>query len=307
MSIPIHDLHCDLLLYLQEDPKRTPFDPIVKCSIPQLLSGPVKRQVMAVFSETNENSSSNATIQVDRFVKLKKEFTQIDMILALENASTLCTETETLELGFKKLNEFLAKTGRILYVSLTWNTENRFGGGAHTSIGLKEDGKRLLDFLSGKKIAVDFSHTSDKLAHDILTYIDNKSLKIPVIASHSNFRTICNMPRNLPDEIAKEIFNREGVIGINFVRKFVGPGIVKHIEYGLNLIGEDNLCFGADFYYEGDLSAAFRSENPFIPGYDHAGCYQKIIGELPLPSSIWHKIAHENFDAFVDSRVLLTP
>lgn len=306
MSIPIHDLHCDLLLYLQEDPKRTPFDPIVKCSIPQLLAGPVKRQVMAVFSETNDDSSKNGKIQVNRFLQLRKEFSQINMLLALENASTLCSETEPLDHAFKNLTDFLERCGRIVYVSLTWNTENRFGGGAHTKIGLKEDGKLFLDFLSGKGVAVDLSHTSDALAHDLLNYIDKNLLKIPIIASHSNFRAICDMPRNLPDELVKEIFKRDGVLGVNFVKKFVGPGIVRHIEYGLKLGGENHLCFGADFYYEGDLSPAFRSESPFIPGYDHAGCYQKIISELDLPVRLWHKIAHENFDAFVDSRVLLS-
>ncbi len=302
MSIPIHDLHCDLLLFLQEDPTRTPFNPLARCSIPQLLSGPVKRQVMAIFTETGESSSINARAQAHRFAALKKEIPEIHLLAAIENASGLANESESIQTCFDNLNDIMKATGGLVYISLTWNTENRFGGGAHTAIGLKEDGKRLLDFLSGKKIAVDFSHTSDALAYDILSYIDQKGLDILVIASHSNFRAICDVPRNLPDELAKEIFRRKGVIGINFVKKFIGTQIVRHIEHGLKLGGENYLCFGADFYYEGDLSAAYRTDGiPFMEGYDNAGCYQRIISELALPAETWNKIAHANFD-----RVLLT-
>jgi len=305
MSIPIADLHCDLLCYLQADPSRTPFDPIVKCSIPQLLSGPVKRQVMAAFCETNEHSAAHGLAQANRFVKLKKEFPQIEMYLSLENGSTLCTEKDSLETCFSNLEWIRSLCGCIFYISLTWNTENRFGGGAHTKIGLKTDGEQLLEFLSGKHIAIDFSHTSDALAEEMFSYIDKKQLNIPVLASHSNFRAIRDVPRNLPDEFVKEIFNRQGVIGINFVKEFVGPnGFSPHIEHGLKLGGENHLCFGADFFYEGDVPKAFRKPSSFMPEYNHAGCYQKIIQELNLPQEIVRKLAHENFAKFAVNSVV---
>ena len=55
--IPIIDLHCDLLCYLERDPSRTPFDAQVRCSIPQLQQGNVKLQVMAAFADTGKSSS----------------------------------------------------------------------------------------------------------------------------------------------------------------------------------------------------------------------------------------------------------
>lgn len=304
MSIPIADLHCDLLCYLQADPSRTPYDPVVKCSIPQLLSGPVKKQVMAVFCETNEHSATNGLAQANRFVEIKKQFPQIEMYLSLENGSTLCSEEDPLDLCFRNLETIKSHCGPIFYISLTWNTENRFGGGAHTKVGLKKDGERLLDFLSDKQIAVDFSHTSDALAEDIFSYIDKKHLKISVLASHSNFRVIRGVPRNLPDEFVKEIFKRKGVIGINFVKEFVGPGgFYPHVEHGLKLGGEDHLCFGADFFYEGDVPEAFRKASSFMPDYNHAGCYQKVIQELPFPQDIIHKLAYKNFDSFLANAI----
>ena len=131
-------------------------------------------------------------------------------------------------------------------MSLTWNGENRFGGGDGAHIGLKEDGKRLLDWMDEKRIPVDLSHASDLLAHEIIEYIDKKNLSLPVLASHSNFRKIHGTSRNLPDSIAQEIIRKKGVIGINLFMPFVGmdfpKNLVNHIEYGLKLGGDNALC-----------------------------------------------------------------
>ena len=143
-------------------------------------------------------------------------------MLAIENASAWCDEEDDLEKRFERLEEIEREISKIVYISLTWNFENRFGGGALTPVGLKEDGKKVLDFLHGRRTAIDFSHTSDALAHDILTYIDQKRLDIPLMASHSNSRLIHDVPRNLPCEFIQEIFKRRGVIGLNTIRSFVG-------------------------------------------------------------------------------------
>ena len=71
-----------------------------------------------------------------------------------------------------------------------WNQENRFGGGNASDVGLKREGELFLEYLGGKGVAIDLAHPSDALAHDILNYIDKKSLKVTPIASHSNFRVI---------------------------------------------------------------------------------------------------------------------
>jgi membrane dipeptidase len=76
-------------------------------------------------------------------------------------------------------------------------------------------------------------------------------LQVPILASHSNFRTVFKHPRNLPDEIAREIILQKGVIGINFLRAFVNDknpdALLDHIEYGMKLGAEDALCFWCRF------------------------------------------------------------
>lgn len=317
----IADLHCDLLCYLAGDPARTAFDLDVRCSIPQLRQGNVRFQTMAMFTETSLNSVDMGMRQVELFSHLSEQhptvfsshdFLKQDLIRilpAIENASAFCTEEENLHEGLKRLDLIQQMIGPLLYISLTWNTENRFGGGALTQKGLKEDGRVLLDFLHQKGIALDFSHASDALIKDALNYIDTHQLRIPVLASHSNFRKVENAPRNLPDELVKEIFNRKGAIGLNFVRGFVGPkdthNFVKQLEHGLNLGGENYLCFGADFFYGNDVSPAFRKQPDelFFPDFAHAGVYPKVIdmwkNHLGLDDLVIQRLAFDNLASFL--------
>lgn len=323
MTMPIADLHCDLLCYLENSAERTPFDPEVRCSIPQLKAGSVKWQVMAAFSETGHGSSSKGANQFAVFKSLPEKYPEqfhlvtknnfhqisesIGVLLSIENASTLWAEEDPLE-GFKRLDSLT-----IAYLSLTWNGENRFGGGAHTSVGLKSDGMHLLDHLHGKRIALDLSHASDALAEEALGYIDRKILNIPVIASHSNFRSVTDVRRNLPDELAKEIFKRGGVIGLNFVRDFVGASdprnFVRHLEHGLKLGGTTQLCLGADFYYGGDIPASFRKppEKMFFPDFASAATYPALIDlwrQEGIQEECVERISHKNLAYFLAQRIL---
>jgi membrane dipeptidase len=325
---PIADLHCDLLCYLSRDPQRSPFDIAARCSIPQLKEGNVKFQTMAIFTETGHGSSKQGAAQVEAFKRilcdhhkifeLIKESNQltdlqnsnkIGVLPAIENASSFCEENEPLEGALHRLTTWQRKIGKCLYVSLTWNTENRFGGGALTSVGLKNDGKHLIDYLCEHEIALDFSHTSDFLAFDILNYLEQNNLQLPLIASHSNFRSIADVPRNLPCDLAKEILKRRGLIGLNFIRPFVGPNsinnFVKQLEYSLQLGYPKGICLGADFFYTDDLSAGHQKppEHFFFPDFDHAGAYAKIVDlwkkELALSTEQLTNICYGNIINFL--------
>jgi len=105
--------------------------------------------------------------------------------------------------------------------------------------------------MSGENIAIDLSHTSDVLAQDILNFIDKRKLSLTPIASHSNFRVIAQVARNLPDEMAQEIIRRGGVIGLNFMRAFLGSqgigNLNRQVEHASKLGVISHLCFGSDF------------------------------------------------------------
>ena len=327
-DFPIADLHCDLLCYLAGDSKRSPYDHVAKCSIPQLQAGNVKSQVMAIFVETINGSAISGEKQKNAFKKLldlhfdvferiqlsDKISDKIGILPAIENASAFCEEGENIELALQRFTQWQNEIGRFAYVSLTWNGENRFGGGAHSRVGLKEDGKRLLEYLSEKKIPIDFSHSSDYFAYDILNFIEKHHLQIDVLASHSNTRAKQNVPRNLPDDIIKEILLRHGIIGINFYRQFLcrlgnsADSFSYHLEHFMSLGAQHQLCFGADFFFPGDLPIAYRKNEAeyFIPNYEDASCYprllnhwnkQKVVSEETLKGISWNNFKRFYNDA----------
>jgi len=320
--LPVIDLHCDLLASIEANANSLNFSsPETNCSLPQLQKGGVCVQTLAIFSDDSQKGVECAKRQLQLYQKLLNTHTdalsfqhpidraKLSFLLSIENASCLATEEEPLQKAFDRLL-FCSAFTRVLYVSLTWNFENRFGGGAGSSIGLKPDGKELLQFLDHKQIAIDLSHASDPLAYEILEYIDKKGLAITPIASHSNLRSIKNEARNLPDDLAKEIMRRGGVIGLNFIKKFIGSSkedFFDHIHHALELGGGDALCLGADFYGALDLPEKKwenEKESTYFPEFSNASCYPEFFSFLQedLWADVVEKIAYKNAESFLSRK-----
>lgn len=325
--LPIIDLHCDLLVYLSDVPGSA-IDNVAEigCSLPALTQGNVRLQTMAIYCATAPGSTRYAHLQSEIFRKLANDERScltavtdtaslqnalrgggdIGMIASIENASGFCEEDEPLEDGFKKLEKIIEAVERLLYISFTHHMGNRFGGGNFTDRGITRDGKMLLDYLHGRRIAVDFSHTSDALAFDMLEHIDRERLDIPIIASHSNFRPVWVHNRNLPDELVQEIIHRQGLIGMNFLRAFVNTGdpnaLLQHIRYGFEKGAEDAICFGADYFYTSDFPDPTRV--PFyFPEHEQAGTsYTYLLNKLQehLSQQQLEKLAHQNVQRFME-------
>jgi len=83
--------------------------------------------------------------------------------------------------------------------------------------GLSSFGEEVVKEMNRLGIMVDISHVSDSTFYDVINLT-----KVPVIASHSSCRALCDVPRNMTDEMIKILAKNGGVIQINFV-----PGFVK--------------------------------------------------------------------------------
>lgn len=323
MRFPIADMHCDLLSYLARIPGADPFaKDDIACAIPWLIAGGVRMQVLAIYTDVKPQSMDLAARQALIFEELHQRYTddlalvdpgflqnwdkqnRVGIKASVENAAGFGNEDASWGEIYRQFDFILEKVKSLAYISLTHHTENRFGGGNYTEgIGLKEDGKKLLDYMAGKSIPVDLSHTSDLLAEGILNHIDSCQLDIPVIASHSNFRAIWNHPRNLTDEFAKEIIHREGIIGVNFLRAFLDPEVperlFEHILHGFELGGEKAICFGADYFYTQDFGDSSRF--PFyFPLAENAGKYPSLLESLEdrLNPTALEGLAYRNSLAF---------
>ncbi|BBH20793.1 diguanylate cyclase [Paenibacillus baekrokdamisoli] len=146
---------------------------------------------------------------------------------------------------------------RILYklgvraIGLTWNHANWAADGVlePRQGGLTKKGMAIVEECNSLDILVDVSHLCEQSFWDVV----NKSTK-PLLASHSNMRSVCNHPRNLTDDQARAMIAMDGLIGLTFVPQFVSSGgaatiddVLKHVEHLCELGGKDHLMFGSDF------------------------------------------------------------
>ena len=140
-------------------------------------------------------------------------------------------------------------------VNPVWNHANRLCGSCaeEPERGLTAQGRTFCRRMEALGMLVDVSHMSDAGFWDVA-----ETLEGPFIASHSNARALCPHPRNLTDEMMREIIRRGGVAGINLFRAFLGEdtagleAVVAHIEHFLALGGEENVALGGDLDGCGD-------------------------------------------------------
>ena len=112
----------------------------------------------------------------------------------------------------------------VRYMTLTWSNTNEWADSSgdidDTSVqhhnGLTEFGKDVVYEMNRLGMIVDISHVSDKTFYDTLL-----ASRAPVIASHSSSRALTNHPRNMTDDMLREIGRRGGVVMVNYYSAFV--------------------------------------------------------------------------------------
>jgi membrane dipeptidase len=77
--------------------------------------------------------------------------------------------------------------------------------------GLTDFGKDVVREMNRLGVMVDISHVSDKTFYDVL-----ETSKAPPFASHSSCRAICDAPRNMTDQMMKDLAAKGGVVQINY-------------------------------------------------------------------------------------------
>lgn len=139
-------------------------------------------------------------------------------------------------------------------MTLTWSNRNDIADGINeeaTGSGLTLFGKQVVAEMNRLGMLVDVSHISTAGFWSVIE-ISTK----PIIATHSNAKSLCSHPRNLNDEQIKALAQNGGLAGITFAGQFLEEdwrnacieSVYKHIDYMLNLIGnDDHIGFGSDF------------------------------------------------------------
>ena len=177
-------------------------------------------------------------------IRKAKEAGKIGLILGMEGAEPLGTDIQLLrvfyELGLRVLG--------LTHALRTFLADGAFFSARKAGQlgGLTDVGARFLEEAEKLGIVVDVSHLNDPSFWDVI-----KFARAPVIASHSNCRTLCNHLRNLTDDQIKAVADSGGVVGVNACSVFVNPPdlehLVDHIEHIIKVGGIEHAGLGPDF------------------------------------------------------------
>ena len=204
-------------------------------------------------------------------------------ILSVEGAAVLDGKLENVEK--------LAKDG-VKMMTLTWNGENELASGnKNPEMGFTDFGREAVKEMEKQNIIVDVSHLNDKSMEQLMGGIATK----PIIATHSNLRSICSHKRNLTEEMFKYIVDHKGLVGLNLLHAFVSDEEMKdskaelfrHVYRMLELGGEDVIACGSDF--DGGIESQMDNPAKFASFGDYMlenGISRRIVDKIMFENAL---------------------
>ncbi len=150
-------------------------------------------------------------------------------------------------------------------MTLTWNGPNELASGnVDPQMGFTDFGREAVKEMERQNIIVDVSHLNDKGMEELMGGLATK----PIIATHSNLRSICSHKRNLTEEMFRYIVEHKGLCGLNLLHNFVSDEpkkdskaeLFRHVYRMLELGGEDVIACGSDF--DGGIES--QMDNPAL-------------------------------------------
>lgn len=195
--------------------------------------------------------------------------------------------------GGNQINESLgalrmfAKLGA-RYMTLTWSTTHSWADSATDEAvhgGLSDFGREVVTEMNRIGMIPDLAHVAPSVMDQVLTMTD-----LPVLITHSNAKSLCAHPRNVPDEIIDRIPDNGGVHMLTFVPAFVSEeryawvqggeagtapevtigDVADHIDYVRERIGVDHVGIGSDFC----------GTDSFPTGLENPSGYPALMDEL---------------------------
>ncbi len=169
-------------------------------------------------------------------------------------------------------------------INLTWNHANALSGSSQEQPerGLSPLGRQFMAKMEDLHILVDVSHLSEPGFWDVV-----EMARRPILASHSNIKSVWDHTRNLTDEQITAIIENQGVIGLNFYTEFVGGSrdldmVRAHLDRLLELGGAANTALGGD--WDGcDTIEALPSIDSLSRLYEHLlrhGYRETVVQDL---------------------------
>lgn len=231
-------------------------------------------QMLAKTIDQTKKSSGNVTFASDIYEALKfLESGKRVIMVGMENGLPIQEDLSLLRL--------FAQMG-VNYITLTHSGNNAIcdSSGSKEKLwnGLSPFGIEVVKEMNRLGILVDVSHISDDAFYDVLKYS-----KKPVVATHSCCRAICNHPRNLTDQMIKDLAAHGGVIQINFYPPFLNKDYADKFWPLCEVFEEAQLKYKSDIAFYNEFKAAeqkmFALPRPsFKEVVNHIDHVVKLVG-----------------------------
>ncbi len=185
-----------------------------------------ERELAAIYSEVEKNRDIIRLAYSAEDIRRNLDNGMMSAVLSIEGPAGFGFDPALLEdlyrVGFR-------------ITTLGWNEKNPLTGSHITGGGLTDLGREYVFEAQRLGMIVDVSHISDEGFWDIIDMTT-----APIIASHSNSRSVWNVSRNLTDDMFRAICNTGGVAGINLYADFLGDKpdidcVCKHILHFLEI------------------------------------------------------------------------
>lgn len=165
-------------------------------------------------------------------------------------------------------------------VTFTYKTSD-FGDGSDDTPkhnGITALGKEMVREMNRLGIIIDMSHISAKSMNDILDITE-----APVIFSHSNAKALCNVNRNVPDDVLLRLKANRGLIMLDLVPEHTTNTFAKWYSDGESFYYQTKAKFPADKQKLKEAMNKWDIENPqpvvtVSDVADHFDYVRKLIG-----------------------------
>ncbi|HEX2629783.1 MAG TPA: dipeptidase [Chitinophagaceae bacterium] len=144
--------------------------------------------------------------------------------------------------------------------------------------GISNAGKHMVKEMNRLGVIIDMSHISEKAMHAILDIT-----KAPVIFSHSNARALCDVNRNVPDNVLLRLKENKGLIMLTFVPYFVKKEHSAWLDAGDSIYYKAKALYSHNKMKMDSLMDRWEQDNPqpvvdIADMADHFDYVKQLIG-----------------------------
>ncbi len=238
---PLIDGHNDLLWALRElreegaeEPDIGQPVPDLQTDLPRLEAGGVGAQFWSVYVPSHlppDQAVTQTLEQIDAFYDLVRRHPgRLEQARTVSDVERITGKGRVASMigveGGHSIGNSLG-TLRVLarlgagYMTLTHNEDTEWADsatGEHPHGGLTTFGEEVVRELNRSGVLVDLSHVSDDTMRQAIAISE-----APVIFSHSSARALCDVTRNVPDDVLELVRASGAVVMVTFVPSFTAP------------------------------------------------------------------------------------